>query len=291
MLGQLPGDMARSIGEFLFYGEQLRLSYTNKTLRAQLQSVAVWEAVWVQRQLEHPTALGMNHLRCVVVTDAAQLAQLQSSVQHLIIDESYPQTYEFDTVPLPARLTSLTLHEDINTSAKNLRLPPNLRHLTFNSWVHHLSPLRMGPQPEGEHTTLVSYPVTCAFPDTLTYLDFCRDFNHPIDQLRFPASLTYLELGDCFNQPIEDLLLPDGLAHLQISNAFKQPIGKLRLPAALRGIHKCELTEGGPVERFQALPCSAEEWQSFLKNEDDDDDEDEDGDGDVDMEDADPPPR
>jgi len=126
---------------------------------------------------------------------------------------------------LPPNLRKLTFGEDFNQPLTGLQFPPSLRVLRFGQFFNQS----------------LAHSVWTP-PADLEELDMgrCQEWNRPCTDLCLPARLRKLILSKTFNQPLEneqgecELQLPETLTELRFGFAFNQSLRSLHLPSSLR---------------------------------------------------------
>jgi len=152
----------------------------------------------------------------------------------------------------PSSLRELTLGDEYGDSEWNLpvsqlRLPSNLRNLTFgHAFNQPLTGLQFPASLRvirfGRHFNQSLGTDAWSPPCGLEELDMsaCRDWDRPCTDLHLPPRLRKLTLPDRFNQPLENeqgectLSLPETLVELRFGHSFDQSLRFLHLPPSLR---------------------------------------------------------
>jgi hypothetical protein len=154
-------------------------------------------------------------------------------------------------VALPSSLTSLTVGQMFNRSLADVRLPAELRALSFTEY--------------GQFNQFVG-SAHLHLPSTLTSLIFGRRFNQPVNELHLPSSLTHLEFGEQFRQRVDQLRLPDSLRHLQFGSHFSDSLAAVSLPASLTTFVMCDRFHHGwyavpPLRRGMCASSCFDGWK------------------------------
>ena len=142
-------------------------------------------------------------------------------------------------------ISELTLPDDFNEDVGNLRLPIQLRELTFGrSFNQRLDDFNF---PHGlvrlvfqgfdvEYCRFNQSIDRVTFPHSLKVLALGSHFNQPIHNVTWPLTLRELSFGLDFNQPMDEVSLPDSLERLAFGYDFQQRLQHLVLPIYLRSL-------------------------------------------------------
>jgi len=152
----------------------------------------------------------------------------------------------------PASLTDLCLcsesgYGEWNRPVADLRLPSNLRKLTFGSsfnqpltGLHFPSSLRVLTFSANGKFNQSLARHAWEPPIHLEELTLGMDWNRPCTEMHLPSALRKLTLSYRFNQPIASddgkcsFMLPDTLVELRFGLEFKQSLRSLQLPPSIR---------------------------------------------------------
>ncbi|EGC36878.1 hypothetical protein DICPUDRAFT_150571 [Dictyostelium purpureum] len=142
---------------------------------------------------------------------------LPNSLKVIIFGKSFNKKIQLGH--LPNSVIKIQFKDSFNEIIEDFSLPSNLKALQFGF----------------KYNQALSKGLFANI-SNLTYLEFGKCFQQPIDPQTLPQTLTYLKFGSYYNQPLEIGSLPKSLKTLKLSFEYNQEIKDNVLPVGLTAL-------------------------------------------------------
>lgn len=157
---------------------------------------------------------------------------LPENLEYLYINPDYSDEKTKiipEDIKIPESVKILVFGNNFEQSLNNIKLPVNLRKLSFNG--------KNLLDCNGDYETCYNKSLNgTQLPQNLEHLDMGCKYNQSFYGVKLPDSIKYLNLGSDYDQSLKNIELPKSLKTLNFGNSYARGFANVNFPDSLKTI-------------------------------------------------------